>query len=145
MIVAQPKELIAAFVQSYGGGGPFRFFSALALIRHNEIVCGLIYQQRTPCSIDIHMASIPGCHWGNRELLYAAFDYPFNQLRMRRITALIPAKNTRSRRLAEHLGFKMEGIMRHAYADDDMSVYGLLKEDCRWLGQDSARRLRLAA
>lgn len=145
MIVAQPKEQIAAFVQEHGGGGPFRDFSALGLMSGNELVAGVIYQHRTTHNVYVHMAAIPGAHWGNRELLYAAFDYPFNQMGVRRVTGLIPSRNAHSRKLAEHLGFKLEGNMRHAYADDDMLVYGLLKEECRWLSPDSVKRSRLAA
>lgn len=142
MIIAQPKERIAEFVQTHGGGGPFLDYNALGLVRNDQLVCGVIYQHWTSYDVDVHMAAIPGGHWGNRELLYAAFDYPFTYVN--RITAKIPQKNVRSRRLAEHLGFKMEGTMRHATADGDVSVYGLLKEDCRWhIG--SVKRLRLAA
>ena len=61
------------------------------------------------------------------------FDYPFNQLGVNRITGLVAKKNKEARRFDEHLGFKYEGNMRHALADDDMLIYGMLKRECKWL------------
>ena len=80
-----------------------------------------------------HIAGKPGRRWLTREFLFAIFDYPFNQLGVRRITGLVPKKNKDARRFDEHLGFEYEGNMRNALADDDMIIYGMLKEKCKWL------------
>jgi len=69
-----------------------------------------------------------------RRFLRGIFYYPFRQLGVRRVTALIDSRNSASRRLVEHAGFVQEGVMRHAAPNDDVVIYGLLKEDCRWLG-----------
>ena len=80
-----------------------------------------------------HIAGKPGKRWLNRDFLFAMFDYPFNQLGVNRITGLVAKKNKEARRFDEHLGFKYEGNMRHALADDDMLIYGMLKRECKWL------------
>lgn len=145
MIITQPKDEIADFVQRMGGGGPFREFTALGLVKDGELVAGVIYNLYTGTSICMHVGAKPGRRWLTRGFLYAAFDYPFNELKCRRVTGLVPSKNSDARRFDRHLGFEFEGIMRHALADDDLMIFGLLKENCRWLSLDSAKRLRLAA
>ena len=58
---------------------------------------------------------------------------------MRRVTALVPAKNTAALRFDLHLGFKQEGVVRHALPDDDIIILGLLREDCRFIPQEYRR------
>ena len=136
MIVAQPKQEIADFVSSIIGEGqhfPFEDFSALALKQDGAIIAGVIYNHFTGTNIMMHVAAIPGRKWLTRDFLFACFDYPFNQLNVRRITGIVPKKNKEARRFDTHLGFEYEGNMRHALPDDDMLIYGMLKEKCKWL------------
>lgn len=81
----------------------------------------------------MHIAAIAGSRWLTKSFLKAAFAYPFNQLKVNRVTGYVPAKNMAARRLDLHLGFKVEGVMRKALADDDVIVMGMLREECRFL------------
>lgn len=53
----------------------------------------------------------------------------------KRLTAQVAKKNKRTRRFVEGLGFRLEGTMRHGWHDgnDDMCIYGMTKEACKWL------------
>lgn len=146
-IIAQPKERIAEFVSRLTAGQhfPFENYSALGLVEDGELIAGVIYNHYSGTNICMHVAAVPGRRWLNKAFLFAAFDYPFNQLGVRRVTGLVPAKNAEARRFDTKLGFKYEGRMRHALADDDMLILGLLKEDCRWHRVDSAKPYALAA
>ena len=67
----------------------------------------------------------------SRKTAKAVFFYAFEYLGVRRITGLIKKSNRRARRLAEKLGFKLEGTIRKASLDNkDLLVYGLLEEEC---------------
>ena len=69
-----------------------------------------------------------------RRFLYACFWYPFVQLKVHRITAFVETWNRRSLLLCEHLGFKVEGVLREAaLAGGDVTVMGLLQSECRFL------------
>lgn len=58
------------------------------------------------------------------------YAYAFNQLGVRRITAEIEMKNTRSIRLAQGVGFVREGVKRKAAPDGGhVGVFGLLLKD----------------
>jgi|TARA_R100001530_G_scaffold3596_5_gene5285 RimJ/RimL family protein N-acetyltransferase len=136
MIITQPKEDIAHFVSGIIGERqhfPFENYSAIGLIKDDELVAGVIYNHATGSNIMAHIAAVEGKKWLTREFLFAMFDYPFNQLGVRRITGLVPKKNTVARRFDTHLGFKYEGNMRNALPDDDMIIYGMLREKCKWL------------
>lgn len=61
----------------------------------------------------------------------AVLDYPFGQLKCRRITAEIDLSNDRAVRQAQKLGFKLEGRKRRAAAGGrEMGVFGLLPDEC---------------
>lgn len=146
-IITQPAQAIGDFVSllCHGQHMPWGNFSALGLVQDDVLIAGVVYNHYSGTNICMHVAAIPGARWLNRAYLHACFDYPFNQLGVRRVTGLVPKKNKAARRFDEHLGFKIEGTMRHALADDDMVIYGMLKENCRWLSVDSAKRYALAA
>ena len=63
----------------------------------------------------------------------AVLDHAFGPARLTRVEARIATGNLRSRRLAERLGFVLEGTLRGAHvvgdARYDVAVYGLLAED----------------
>ena len=74
-------------------------------------------------------------HWLSRYTIPVFFKYPFNQLGCRRMTAFCRDSNDRVQRFAVKFGFKREGILRSYFEDGaDCHIFGLLKEDCRFLG-----------
>ena len=141
IIVAQPKEAIAEFVSARQGQvNEWGDYTALGLIRGGVLVAGVIYNHFSGPNILMHVGAVPGRQWLNRRFLFAAFDYPFNQLGCRRVTGLVPKRNKVARKFDEHLGFVYEGNMQHALPDDDLIVYGLLREKCKWITTDFLKR-----
>jgi RimJ/RimL family protein N-acetyltransferase len=69
-----------------------------------------------------------------RSYLRAVFRYPFVQLGVRRVSGFVPASNAQAIRFNEHLGFKREGLMREALWDDDVIVFGMLRQECKYHG-----------
>lgn len=141
-IIAQPKELIAQFVairQGKPATEPWGHFTAIGLLRHGALIAGVLYNSFEEKNVCMHVGAIDGAHWLTRSFLFAAFDYPFNQLGMRRVTALVPKKNKAARKFDEHIGFRYEGCLKHYFDRDDMIVYGMLREDCRWIRQKEER------
>ena len=59
------------------------------------------------------------------------FGYVFNTLQAARVTGLLRGKNEEAKRINEHFGFKLEGVMRKAFDNDDLHIYGFLAEDYR--------------
>jgi RimJ/RimL family protein N-acetyltransferase len=141
-IITQPREAIAEFVAaSVGEHLPFGQYSAMGLVRGGELVAGVIYNHWSGSNVAMHIGAKPGKMWLTPEFLFAAFDYPFGEHKLRRVTGLVPKKNLAARQFDEHLGFKLEGSMRHALPHDDLLVYGMLARECRWVSEEFTARI----
>ena len=109
--------------------------TAIGLEEDGNLIAGVVYNLYNGPSICMHVAAVPGKRWMTRDFLYRAFAYPFIQLGCRRVTGLVRVDNIEARRFDEHLGFVQEGVIRRGASDGtDMILYGMLKEECRWLG-----------
>ena len=75
-------------------------------VRGSELIGGVIFSTYTGESIAIHMAGF-NRHWINRDLMFMAFDYPFNQLGVKRLFGIVPESNTRALDMDLRLGFKI--------------------------------------
>jgi RimJ/RimL family protein N-acetyltransferase len=91
-------------------------------------------------SINMHVA---GFHprWISRTMLNVCFDYPFNQLGVRKIFGQVPMDNHHAIRFNEHLGFRKEAVIPDAYPGGkpgcDMQLMSLYKDQCRFIGSVS--------
>lgn len=71
--------------------------------------------------------------WINRDLLWAAFHYPFVQLGVKKVFGQVPEDNTKALELNRNLGFKEETRIADVYPEGDMVLMSMYKADCRWL------------
>ena len=142
------SEMVAARIP-HMRGKTFGACTALGVVRGGYLLGGVVYHNYTGHDIQASLAfDRPG--WALPGTLRALFGYPFNDLKVSRMTAIIGRKNKRSRKLCEGLGFKLEGV--HAKGLDgfqDAMTFGLLKENCRWIkdrthGQINAGRAAAA-
>lgn len=95
-----------------------------------------MYNCFTDISCNIHVVSDGGKRWASRTFLREAFAYPFVQLGLKRLTALVPAKNTDALTLDLRLGFQVEGRMAEATDNDDLVVLGMLRRNCIWIPEE---------
>ena len=100
---------------------------------HGELRAVVLYDNFSACDCNIHIASDGTGNWLRRAFLVTCFMHPFAQWGLRRVTGLVPAKNTDALRFDLHLGFEQEGYLRHALPDDDLVLLGMLRENCRFI------------
>lgn len=86
-----------------------------------------------PNACQMHIAAVDEVNWMSRDLLWAAFDYPFNVLGVKVILGQICASNEDALRLNRHLGFKVVAEIPDAHMDGDLVIMAMRREDCRWL------------
>lgn len=111
--------------------GPW--YSAIGLMEGDEIVAGAVYTDYDPgVTMTMHVAA-EGKQWASRAFGRAVFGFPFVQCKVRRVSAYIATRNSACIRFVEKLGFINEGKMQHALPNDDVLIYGLLRENVRWL------------
>lgn len=106
------------------------YYQAVGREVNGEIVGAVIYTNASPTNV---VTSIVLEAPLTRRFLRVIFWYPFEQLKVRRLTAMVEEWNTKSRLFCEHVGFRVEGRLRKAAANGgDVIVMGLLREECRW-------------
>ena len=112
--------------------------TAIGWMVDGKLVAGIIFDGFTGSSIAMH-SRCDDPRKVSREWLFAIFDYPFNQLGVKRVTGLVSTANVKAQRVNEHLGWKRETTLADYFPDGDGIVYIMRREDCRWL--DYAKRL----
>lgn len=112
---------------------------AIGWQQDGQIRAVTLYDGFSQCDCNIHIASDGTRLWMRRPFLKATFMHPFVQWNLRRLTGLVPSKNTDALKFDLHIGFKQEGVIRHALPDDDIIILGLLREDCRFIPQEYRR------
>ena len=87
------------------------------------------FQEKSCC---MHVASIQD-GWISKDLLWAAFDYPFNKLKVKVILATVASTNEEALKLDRHLGFVDKAYIEDAHTDGDLVILAMRRENCRWL------------
>jgi RimJ/RimL family protein N-acetyltransferase len=116
-----------------GCNGFAKPYTTLAIGDERRILCVVLYSHYDGEDIIANIAAEPHTLWATKATLRAMFSYPFIDNNCRRITVLAAKANKRSRTLAERMGFTQEGCLRKKFQGKDVIVYGLLKEDCKWI------------
>ena len=131
MIVYDP-ERIGQWVTEKAGGRYVEGNTGIAIESDGQLVAGIMYDGYTGSSIAMH-SRVDDPKKINREWLRQIFDYPFNQLKVKRVTGLVCSSNTKAQQTNEHLGWKRETLLSDYFPDGDGIVYIMRKQDCRWL------------
>jgi hypothetical protein len=104
----------------------------IARVEDGALWGGVTFQGYTGASIQMHMAGfVP--RWADRDMLWVAFDYPFNQLKCRKVFGQVPETNTKALEIDLKLGFKIIAKIDDVFPDGACLVLALAREDCRWL------------
>jgi RimJ/RimL family protein N-acetyltransferase len=101
------------------------------------LIGGAVFSGYSGANIDV---TIYGPRAMTRAAMRASFGYVFGQLRCERLTARCKRSNASMRRLMDRLGFKHEGTQRRYWGpdrNDDAMVYGMTRDECRWLDAGS--------
>ena len=110
---------------------------AIGMRSNGQLRAVTVYDSWSGNDCLIHVASDGRPNWFTREYAIRTMAYPFNQCQLHRISCLISITNMKSIRFTLQFGgWVHEGTQREAgYAGEDLLLFGMLKEDCRWLRQ----------
>src|SRR5262249_13124693 len=73
-------------------------------------------------------------NWVNREFLWMAFDYAFNQLGVPKVLGFIKGYNEEVTRFATKLGFRPVTFVDAVFPNGEpLIILELTKKECRWL------------
>jgi RimJ/RimL family protein N-acetyltransferase len=125
-------ELVGPWVSAKTGGMWTRGRgTAIGRLKDGELVAGVLYEDYTKANIVCHIAGNDG--WATRGFLGLIFNYPFEQLGVKRITAPVHSNNEKSILLMTRLGFTLEAVLAQAIPEGDLLIYRMFKSECRFL------------
>ena len=105
-------------------------------VEDEEILGVIVFSDYDGNNIFIHLA-LDDPRVCQRRFIKLMFDYCFNQAGCNRVTATCDNNYDRIKKLIEGVGFEKEGVLKSMMKikDDyvDAAVYGMLKENCRWV------------
>lgn len=137
----QVADFVAARIPSVAERGWPKDYTALGVVIDHKLVGGIVFTNchATP-DLGIYDIEMSGAfddpRWCLPQTLARLFSYPFVQVGCVRMTTITGASNARARRLDERLGFVQEGVIRKGLDGvEDAIVYGMLREECRWLNK----------
>lgn len=96
-------------------------------------VAVVVYSRFTPFNCEMSIATDGSKKWATRTFLRACCDYPFNQLKMRRVTAIVKVGNVASLKTVQALGYIKEAHLSAWFGDIDGIMFVGKKENCKWL------------
>jgi L-amino acid N-acyltransferase YncA len=92
------------------------------------------YDGYNGASIQMHVAGEPG--WFTKDVLQAAFDYPFNVCEVNMIIGLVPSGNEDAIRFNTHIGFKTVSTLVGAHPDGALLLMTMERRECRYLNRN---------
>lgn len=105
--------------------------TAIGKIKNGKLCAGVLYEDFTGTNVTAHIAGQD--NWPDRQFLWMIFDYPFNQLGVKRITAPVASTNEKSIALVKHMGFSLECKLSQAIPGGDMLLFCMFKEQCKYI------------
>lgn len=103
-------------------------------MKEGKLVAATIYDDFNGQNAFSHVVSDGSKRWLNKEFLRTSFKYAFEYMGCTRLTGLVPADNFDAQRFDTKLGYSLEGRLERAGGKgEDLLVYRMFKEDCRWL------------
>lgn len=136
MIVTGP-EVVSWVATRTNEFGNFGAAVGIGVERDGQLIAGVVYNEYNGVNCNMHVAAIPKSNWLHRATLWHFFNYPFNTLRVNRVTALVGEGNTKSRRLIEGVGFSLETTLEAAHPTGRLLIYRMFTRECRWIQRES--------
>lgn len=141
MILLAPPSMndtVRAFVMIKTGlSAPASATQVLGFINaeKEELAGAFMFERYTGVggSAYLHWAAGDDRRWLNRTVMNIVAVYAFVQLGVERVFGEVRASDTYVRKIDERLGFKEMAILPGYFPDDDLVVYSITKQECRWL------------
>lgn len=126
-------EIVGPWVASRTGGtwSPGRGTAIGKLDDQGNLIAGVLYEDWSGANIMCHIAGEG--NWASRRFLNVIFDYPFNQLKVRRITVPVGSTNIKSIHLVTRMGFALESTLAQAIPGGDLLLYRMFRSECQYL------------
>lgn len=104
----------------------------IGIEKNGEIVCGVLFEDYSGQSIQIHVALKEGARM-TREWFNVLFNYAFNQLKVKKIIGAVDSTNVKALQFDTHIGFVIEATIKDAGKHGDLIILTMTRQQCRFL------------
>ena len=102
---------------------------------NKDLIGAVAYNAFSGRTCSMHVVGVD--NWLSRELLRAAFEYPFITSNMVQLFAPVRGSNERALKFIRHIGFSVLTRIRSGWDDKtDIIILGMHKSQCRWLSKE---------
>jgi len=133
-VICDDPERIGKWVSKRTGTKWWCQHAAIGFEKDGALVAGIVYDNFNGKNIFAHIAAVPNKRWLTKAFLRYMCHYPFNELKVNRVTGMIPSTNKASIRFVEKLGAELETTLKDAHPKGDLLVYRMIKKNCKYLG-----------
>jgi len=137
-VLTTDLPLVTEWVSNRAEADPRGVTAAIGWVSDGKLVAGATYEDYTGGSITATIAIDD--RRVSRQFLRFIFEYPFRQLSVGKIFAMVAQTNSSSRRLVEKMGFVQEAVLKDYYSCEDLIVYSMTAEHCRFLEKDDGQK-----
>ena len=132
-IITKPRHALVSWICHEVSYVPSRNMTAIGVWDDKkEELAGVVgYDGMNGASCEMFVAGHG--RWLSKDLLKAAFTYPFEQMGLNVVVVKVSSANKEAQIFDEHVGFEEQCRLPGAYDDGDMIIYTMLKDECRWL------------
>jgi RimJ/RimL family protein N-acetyltransferase len=134
LILDHPKVIGNWVYARTGGTFPENICTAIGLAKDSKIVAGVVYEGFNGASVKTHIA-IDDKEYLTKDFIRIIFQYPFLQLKCKKLIGIVDSSNAAALRLNEKLGFVKEGELKGASLTGDLVLMTMTKEQCKYLGK----------
>jgi RimJ/RimL family protein N-acetyltransferase len=130
----EAKKIASDILLAEIGVQPCADFQALCWVNeYNQIEIVIGFTAFIGKTCQIHIAALKG-GYTPKQVLRAAFEYPFLQLGMEKVFGIVNSLNTRAMEYDRKVGFKEAARFEGVHDDGgDLVVFCMDKADCRWI------------
>jgi len=132
ILVFNQNDRVADYLISKGAGTHYHNFQSIGFEKNGKLIGGVVYDSYEAgyrCAI----AAAGEIGWLTRRTLGYIFDYPFNQLNVKIMTASAFSQNKKSCKVLEGIGFKEQTRIPEFSANGDLIIYVMYRKDCKYL------------
>lgn len=103
-----------------------------------EVIGGWMFERYTGVtgSVHAHWAGPTDKNWLTRGMLSLVAIYLFDQLKVSVIYAEVRGSDSYVRKLDERLGFVQQATLPAYFPDDELVIYSMTKQQCRFLPKE---------
>jgi RimJ/RimL family protein N-acetyltransferase len=96
-----------------------------------DLQAGVLYEDWNGANVVCHIAGEG--NWATKSFLNVIFDYPFNQMGVKRITVPVASDNFKSINLVSRMGFTLECTLAQATPEGDLHLFRMWRDDCQYI------------